>query len=141
MKHGKVNFSVLRIMALIGLYSWVTACTHNNPTQTQNNIPLAATLSSLQANVFTPQCVNAGCHPGSGAPFSLATGQSYANLVNMPSTYQGLQRVTPGNAQLSSLYLKTLGRLGARMPPSGSALTQAQSDSLATWINRGALNN
>lgn len=117
------------------------SCTHSNPVQPQNNVPLAATLSSLQANVFTPQCVNAGCHPGSGAPFSLTDGLSYGNLVNMPSTYPGLQRVTPGNAQLSSLYLKTLGQLGARMPPGGSGLSQAQKDTLAAWINNGALNN
>lgn len=129
--------SILLLLAL------VVSCAHNNPTQTQNNVPLTATLSSIQANIFTPKCVNAGCHPGGGAPMSLANAQSYGALVNMSSAYAGVPRVTPGNVQRSVLWLKVAGAngFGARMPTGAQPLSQAETDTIAAWINAGARNN
>jgi hypothetical protein len=106
--------------------------------------PLQATLSSIQANIFTPKCANAGCHPGGGAPMSLAdTTTSFTNLVNVNSTLYGLPRVAPGNANGSVLYLKVIANntVGRGMPLVGAPLSQTETDSIAAWINRGALKN
>jgi hypothetical protein len=103
---------------------------------------LQATLSSIQTNIFTPKCVNAGCHPGGGAPMSLRSGESFGALVGVNSAY-GRPRVAPGNASNSALYLKVIGdpNTGARMPLVGSPLSQAETDSIKAWINGGAQNN
>jgi len=106
---------------------------------------LQSTLSSIQANIFTPKCVNRGCHPGGGAPMSLASGQSFLNLVNRTSAF-GLLRVSPGNANNSVLYLKVIGDPGvggaaSRMPLGFPALSKAETDTILSWINKGALNN
>jgi hypothetical protein len=103
---------------------------------------LQATLSSIQANIFTPKCVNAGCHPGGGAPMSLASGASFGTLVGINSAY-ARPRVAAGNANNSVLYLKVIGdnSVGRVMPLVGAPLSQAETDSIRAWINRGALNN
>jgi hypothetical protein len=120
-------------------------CEHDTPVAGQQ-VGLQATLSSIQDNIFTRKCVNAGCHPGGGAPMSLASGVARGNLVNVVSAYGGRQRVSPGNAANSVLYLKVIGSAitggaGGRMPLGAAALSQAETDSIAAWINRGALNN
>jgi len=48
---------------------------------------LEPTFSSIQTNIFTPKCVDAGCHPGNFAPMSLRAGAAYGNLVNRPSAF------------------------------------------------------
>ena len=133
-----MNFRSLVLSIVLGF--GLIACTHRTPVTPQNMVPLAATLPSIQANIFTPKCVNAGCHPGGGAPMSLADGLSYANLVGVVSPAYSMQRVQPGNAMRSVLYQKVMNRLGAVMPPNGK-LTQAETDTIAAWINRGALKN
>jgi hypothetical protein len=105
---------------------------------------LQATLSSIQALIFTPKCVNAGCHPGGGAPMSLAdTTTSFATLVNVNSAQFGRPRVAPGNANNSVLYLKVIAdpSVGRGMPVIGAPLSKTETDSIAAWINRGALKN
>lgn len=126
------------LLSTAGLF---VACEHDTATAPLPPAGLQATLSSIQANIFTPKCALAGCHvAGGGAPMSLAGGSSFASLVNQNSAY-GLLRVAPGNAGQSALYLKVIGNtLGTRMPP-GGALSQAETDSIAAWINAGAQNN
>src|SRR5215467_13320092 len=61
---------------------------------------LTATFSSIQANVFTPNCAISGCHSGAAAPHGLRLdeGRSYALLVGVPSAeVPPLMRVNPGN--------------------------------------------
>ena len=104
---------------------------------------LQATLSSIQANIFTPKCANAGCHPGGGAPMSLSNGASFAALVGVSSVAFNRPRVAPGNANNSVLYLKVIAdnSVGRGMPLVGAPLSRAETDSIAAWINRGAQNN
>ncbi len=106
---------------------------------------LQATFSSIQDNILTPKCVNAGCHPGGGAPMSLAKGVAYQNLVNVPSAYN-MPRVDPSDANNSALYLKVIGdaRTGGtqlRMPLGRPPLGQQEIDAIRDWINAGADNN
>ena len=41
-------------------------------TESGASIALSASLDSLQANLFTPNCAVSGCHSGSGAPLGLS---------------------------------------------------------------------
>jgi hypothetical protein len=128
---------------LLGLF---VACEHTSPMsqqqQQQQQPPagLQAMLSSIQTNIFTPKCVNAGCHPGGGAPMPLRNAnESFQNLVGVPT---GRPRVVRGDASTSILYLKIIGTsAGTRMPQGLAPLSQAEQDSIKTWINRGAQNN
>ncbi|MGH7492194.1 MAG: hypothetical protein ACREOO_07345 [bacterium] len=130
-----VSGSLLLVICIV-----LAACEHQTP-MTAPPVQLQPTLSSIQANIFTPKCVNAGCHPGGNAPMSLANGQSFGMLVNQASAYNR-PRVAPGNANNSALYLKVSGTtLGARMPTVGQPLSAAEVSTIQTWINNGAQNN
>jgi hypothetical protein len=129
---------------LLGLAGFFIACEHELPNaQQQPPAGLRATLSSIQTNIFTPKCNNPGCHTGpGGGPMSLKAGDSFGSLVGRNSAY-GRPRVAAGSADNSALYLKVIGdnRVGSRMPLVGGFLSQAETDSIKAWINRGAQNN
>lgn len=134
------------LLLLSSIFFYI-ACEHTQPAAP---IPLAPTFSSIQANIFTPRCVNQGCHPGGAAPADLAltSNVSYGNLVNRQSAYGSprLLRVSPGDANNSALYLKVIGdaRVGGtagRMPLGLGALSTDQINAIRDWINAGAQNN
>jgi mono/diheme cytochrome c family protein len=110
----------------------------------------AATLSQIQASVFTPIC--SGCHNGSNPPSGalpgsqdLRTGNSFASLVGVASHEQpGVLRVKPGDPANSYIIQKLQGSpgiTGTRMPFGGPYLDQATIDQIASWIASGAPNN
>lgn len=101
---------------------------------------MQATFSSIQSEVFSPTCATSGCHGGSQNP-NLSAGQAYNNLVNRASSQNSsLMRVKPGDSKNSYLMKKLNGDGTSIMPPSGQ-LSQVKIDSIAAWIDRGALNN
>lgn len=112
-----------------------------------NNAPAPATLSELQAQVFTPMC--SGCHSGNGSSLpgvqNLTAGNSYAALVGVASIEQpSLMRVAPGDANNSYLIRKlegAAGITGSRMPLGGPPLDTATLDRVKSWIAAGAPNN
>ena len=73
--------------------------------------------------IFVASCNSVGCHPNAGANLN-----SWSNVI-------ASNIVTAGDATNSILY-KAVN--GGGMPPSGS-LTSAQKQSIADWINEGAL--
>ena len=108
--------------------------------------PLAATFSSIQANVFTPTCATAGCHSGAGAPqgLNLEEAVSFGLLVNRPSgEVPGLLRVAPANPDDSYLIQKLEGTaaVGARMPLNAQPLAQSTVDVIRQWIIDGAVDD
>ncbi len=108
-------------------------------------VPLAPTLSAIQANVFTPICTQ--CHTGASAPFGLALGAglSRQNLVGVASAEQpALLRVRPGNPDSSYVVWKIEGRsgiVGGRMPLGLAPLSSDQIAAIRGWIQAGALDN
>jgi hypothetical protein len=101
---------------------------------------MRAKFSSIQAEVFSPTCALSGCHNGSQSP-NLSAGQAYNNLVNKASIQNpAMMRVKPGESVNSYLMKKIIGEGTSRMPPGGQ-LSQVNIDSIALWINNGALNN
>lgn len=109
--------------------------------------PTFAELSAIMNN----NCAFSGCHGQIGAnpigrPMVLTAGQSYMNIVNVPSTQMPLlARVRPGLPDSSYLYQKLLGApgiQGVQMPPGGNPnITPAVVDRFRQWIALGALNN
>lgn len=108
----------------------------------------AATLSQLQAQIFTPIC--SGCHTGVGANLPgvqnlTSAAASYAALVNVPAIEQpAVELVKPGDPTASYLIEKLEGAAGisgSRMPLGGPYLSTAQIDLIESWITAGAQNN
>jgi hypothetical protein len=105
----------------------------------------ALPFSRIQAEIFTPNCAKAGCHDAASgsAGLVLAAGQSYDEIVDVPSTGQStLDRIEPGDPGRSYLIKKLRGDpdiTGARMPldrPGG--LPQEQIDGIIAWVQAGA---
>jgi methionine-rich copper-binding protein CopC len=96
----------------------------------------------IQATIFTPICTT--CHVGANAPrgLRLDAANSYALLVNVPSSQvPSLMRVNPGDPNSSYLVQKIEGTaaVGVRMPANGPPyLSQAQIDLVRGWIAAGA---
>lgn len=106
-------------------------------------VPVAPTLASIQADVFTPRCAQSGCHGGAGTQqgLRLDEGFSAASLLNAPSAQNAaLTRVIPGNPGGSFLIHKLEGTqaVGDRMPQYGPYLSQSTIDVIRQWIQAGA---
>lgn len=105
-----------------------------------------ATFARVQTTIFTPTCAVAGCHDafGRSAGLILSADQSWANIVNQPSTEApGLDRVEPGDPDQSYLYRKVLGVgiTGERMPAFSPPLSEESIRLIRDWIRRGAPND
>lgn len=125
----------------------VSACSSSSPTApspTPDPTPtLSATFSSIQSQIFEPECVR--CHGtvmNAGLDLRAATG--FASLVNTPSSQTALLRVAPGDPEASYLIHKVDGRagiVGSRMPQGGPFLSTEQIAVIRSWITAGAANN
>lgn len=123
-------------------------CSDDNPAGPDNGGPNtsvpAAKFSDIQAKVFTTNCALSGCHgtTNTQANLVLAAGQAYSNLVNVQgSITTNLKRVEPGNSANSIIIKRLRGEITPRMPLDKDPLPAAVIDSIAKWIDNGALNN
>jgi len=111
------------------------------PLSEGGDLPLAATLESIQANLFDPSCIV--CHSGANAPqgLRLDSVNSYTNLVGVRSVEDGsFFRVSPGDPDNSYLVHKLEGTasVGEQMPFGGPAIPQTTIDFVRQWITDGA---
>jgi uncharacterized protein (TIGR03118 family) len=115
-----------------------------------NSAQVAATLTQLQANIFTPIC--SVCHSGANPPAGLNLSDAattYSLLVGVKSTEMpNVLRVSAGNPDSSYIVLKLEKPDGdpaiaglSRMPRGGPYLPQATIDQVRAWIAAGAQNN
>ena len=112
------------------------------PLDEGGDLPLAATLASVQANVFNPSCIV--CHAGASAPqgLRLDAASSFTNLVGVASRQDSsFLRVSPGEPDLSYLIRKLEGSAsaGAQMPLGGPPIPQSTINFVRQWIIDGAL--
>jgi hypothetical protein len=135
------------LITILFISIWGGGCSEDNSTQPDTNNEVqapAGRFSNIQDKVFTQSCALTGCHgPNNNqANLLLTEGNSYANLVNIQSLlFPQFKRVVPDSSS-QSLIIKILkGEVSPRMPLSRDPLPPAVIDSIAAWINRGALNN
>ena len=106
-----------------------------------------ATLAEIQASILTPSCAIPTCHDAQSAAedLVLTDGQSYGNIVNVPSqevtSGAGTLRIDPGHPENSFLLIKVVGPppgQGELMPLIGEPLTAQQIQLIRNWILQGA---
>ena len=134
-------FFVLFFLVIVGCADHIISeCSIEN---NKAGVIQKATFAELQNQVFTPSCATTGCHKGSSAPFGLelTSDKSYLNLVNIQSQQNpAFVRVSPGSSSNSYIIKKLRGQGTSFMPPPGK-LNSSLIDSVAAWIDRGALND
>lgn len=112
----------------------------DDPTQPKDE--LGPTLESIQEFVLSPIC--AQCHFGNNPPAGLRMDSleaSIDNLINIAATLNPTyNRVTPGDAENSFIYLKIVGDpvAGNRMPLGLPALSNETIEVFKQWIESGA---
>ncbi len=108
----------------------------------------ASTYEGLQAILFDGyDCSNDICHGATlaNSGLDLRDGVSYDSIVNVASQQSSLDRVEPGDQDLSFLYnkiaAKTLGSpdvAGSPMPANALTVTEEHLEALRLWIRGGA---
>ncbi len=134
---------ISRLFLMLVTLSLFVSCSEDQTTAPPTtNAPLAK-FSDIKAKVFV-NCVGAQCHSSAGNQGNLVLESSVAfnNLVGVQSVlFPQFKRVEAGNSA-NSLIIKILkGEVSPRMPLNGSPLPVATIDSIAKWIDQGALNN
>ena len=135
----------LFVMILL-MFMLVVSCEDQIVSECEDEITipgLTATFSSIQTEVFDVSCATAGCHVANSVDPVLTAGDSYNNIVNVMSFNPPFPYVYPAQSDSSYLLSKIRGVniQGERMPLNRQPLSQSAIDSIAAWIDRGALNN
>ena len=145
-KYGMKKINILLVLLIVTLI-FILGCSEDNPTEPPQNTGSQAPsskLSDIQAKVFNVSCALSGCHGSTNnqAGLLLTAGNSYSNLVNVQSVlFSQFKRVEPNNST-NSLLIKILkGEVTPRMPFNRTPLSNAVIDSIAKWIDTGALDN
>ena len=139
----KTQKHIRYFMILLALSLFIS-CSEDQSTAppTTTNVPLAK-FSDIKAKVFV-NCIGAQCHSSSGnqGNLILESNVAYNNLVGVQSVlFPQYKRVEASNSA-NSLIIKILkGEVSPRMPLNGNSLSAATIDSIAKWIDAGALNN
>ena len=142
MKKSHITFIILLIIVIL-----FGACSEDNTTEPQPSPSIqvpTSKLSDIQAKVFNQSCALSGCHgtTNNQASLLLTDGSSFSNLINVQSLlFPQFKRVDPNNSS-NSLLIKILrGEVSPRMPFNRDPLATSVIDSIAKWIDDGAMNN
>lgn len=126
---------------------FIVSCSEDSttePTPTPTIQTPAAKLSDIQVKVFNVTCALSGCHGATNnqAGLLLNDGNSYSELVNVQGeVFTNYTRVIPDSSAQSLIIKLIKGELSPRMPLDRDPLPAAVIDSIAKWIDNGALNN
>jgi hypothetical protein len=119
------------------------SCSEEETTAPPTSNTLTANFSDIKAKVFV-NCTDAQCHSAGGNSGGLVLESSVAfnNLVGVQSNlFPQFKRVEAGSSA-NSLIIKILrGEVSPQMPFNRTPLPAATIDSIAKWIDNGALNN
>jgi hypothetical protein len=111
------------------------------PDDGPDTVPDSVEFAKHVQPIFNSRCATSGCHvnPGPSADLVLTEGESYGNIVNVPTVvFTPGVRVTPFEPVNSVLYL--LVESGT-MPASGRRLSTVQVAIIRKWIEDGAPEN
>ncbi|MBN1447548.1 MAG: hypothetical protein JXA28_06425 [Bacteroidetes bacterium] len=136
-----VPISVFLLALLLG----GTACSDSIVSECDipQDTAVPARFADIEQRVFAVSCALSGCHAGSNpqAGLDLSPGNAHDALVGVTSVnYPNQRRVEAGNSAQSVLTGVLRRQLQPVMPPAGP-LESAVIDSIAAWIDRGALRN
>jgi hypothetical protein len=137
----------IAIAIAIALALTIGGCgTRKSPTEASSPPDPTATLTRVQAEIFTPSCAKSGCHAGAAPQrgMDLSVGRSYAMIVGVQAVESTRLRIAPGDAAGSYLVSKLAGDAtitGSRMPLGGPYLTATTQQLLVDWVRRGAPND
>jgi len=86
------------------------------------------------------------CHTTGGTSPDLSAAYSYGALVSQPASCTGQTLVVPGSSATSYLISKVTPdgiapACGGKMPAGSTGLSQVQADTIALWIDQGALSS
>ena len=141
----KIILITLSIFTIIYLAAGCTEETITQPPPEEENGTIPKPLfSDIQVKVFTPRWDIPGCHGTTDiqADLLLREGEAYQNLVGVTSfLFPSMTRVIPDSSSKSLLIKILKGEVSPRMPRDGPFLEDAIIDSIAKWIDNGALNN
>jgi len=134
---------ILRYLVII-ILTWISvSCSEDQTTAPSTSNSNLANFSEIKAKVFV-NCTGAQCHSSAGnqANLILEPNVAFNNLVGVQSVlFPQFKRVEPGNSA-NSLIIKILkGEVSPQMPFNGTPIPAATIDSIAKWIDQGALNN
>ena len=138
----KINLLIVTFIFTLNL---ILGCSEESTTEPPPtaSAPLSK-LSDIQVKVFTQSCALSGCHGSTNnqANLLLTDGNSFSNLVNVQSLlFPQFERVIPDSSSKSLLIKILKGEVSPRMPLNLGPLSAAVIDSIAKWIDNGALNN
>lgn len=161
-----MNKIILKIFFTIGLGMVILNCGGTGSSSDEDEDEgdadgLTATLSSIQENIFTPEC--AGCHVEGGigyaetepTPLDLSSSDaSFNSLVGIESVQERCgesqdiacgSRVTAGDSTESYLMNKLendgVSFATDSMPQGGDLLEEEELEAIREWIENGAENN
>ncbi|MCH7724670.1 MAG: hypothetical protein IIC76_15235 [Bacteroidetes bacterium] len=141
----KIILITLSIFTAIFLAAGCTEeATTQPPSEEESETIPKPLFSDIQDKVFTPICDRPGCHGTTNTQVNLLLreGEAYQNLVGVPSLlFPGMTRVIPDSSSKSLLIKILKGEVSPRMPLDGPFLEDAIIDSIAKWIDNGAINN
>ena len=138
-----------RLVLTLGLVLSAASCGGDGVIDAVVGPPASApTLTALQESIFTPKCALRGglCHVSTpAAEMDLSAGKTFTSTVRVVSLESpNFERVSPGNAANSYLYMKIVGDpriIGERMPVVGDLLSPAELAAVRAWIDAGAKDN
>ena len=142
---GLVAASVILVLTMTVIPS-MPASTDCHSSQARSTISFAGTIEPL----LNTSCAIASCHVANGPPpheLILTAGESYGNLVDVPSYEASMKRVDPGDPEASYLIHKLrgthkeVGGEGERMPFDLDPLTEREVAAIVTWIRDCSPNN
>jgi hypothetical protein len=138
-----INQKTLRILIIFITLILIVSCSEDQSTAPPTSTESLANFTSIKAKVFV-NCIGAQCHSSAGNQGNLVleSGVAFGNLVGVQSVlFPQYKRVEAGSSA-NSLIIKILkGEVSPQMPLNGTPLPAATIDSIAEWIDQGALNN
>ena len=146
-RHMRTPLTTPVIASLCFLFA---ACNGDGTGVGNGGTTTGATLSGDVQPILTTNCALSGCHAGTSPQEgqNLSAGQTFSNVVNVPSNeLPTMRRVQPNQPDSSYLVHKiqgthvSVGGTGDRMPQGRTPLSQSDINVIREWIQNGATAN